>query len=704
MDRVINWPGALPLVDDILHSNQNTMIAIGYLIRAAFGPCTVIDGLTCSPTNPPSLSVVVSDGSIISLEPLESTNYSILNQNIDNDIMKMGINVNPTTFPITPPSQPGYETVFLLQATFGEQDSTPVVLPYYNSANPSVPLGGPAGSGVSQATVRQNYVQLELKAGTSAPVNAAVAPAADAGWFGLYTISITAGSTAVEPSNIAAVPGAPFIQSKLYWSSSGGCGAPNFGGGTEGPAGPAGPPGPAGPAGPTGPAGATSGITGPTGPTGPGGGATGPTGPTGSVGPTGPAGATGPQGIPGTAAGGFLRATKCQPPPYQVQVADNGYAIVNTSNTAVGKYTLPAASLVSDGYTVEFINDSISYQVTVGTGDNKPIQVDPTFGATGATSFSLFPQERLGLIWSSCAAAWLAVTASPRLSRGVVSVKNGLSLYVNGTSGNDSTNNGLTAATPWATLGAAVSYLQEACLVGSAYDGVTVNIANGNYNVGNGLDLDLASLDCRINFIGNVSSPGSVTITGQGCFRARHNTYMTLAGMTLIGNSTYGYQLYAHNASINPANRIGVCVGAFNGAKVDCFGGMVFAASGTPPTSSWAHSHIWANDTGTVTMNNDYVITGGACYHMAADNGGAISTGLITIDTSALPDFTSAMLHAWNGTVQITNVTYTNTNLPGAALDVAGTGCVWSNGVQTPGATYGTGQNSVDGNFVIAST
>ena len=437
MDRVIIWPGAIPLVDDLLHTNQNTLIAIGYLIRAAFGPCTTVDGLTCTPTIPPSLNVTVSDGSIIVLDDLEETAYSVLPQNVQNDIMKMGINVNPTNFPITPPVTSGYQIVYLIQAKFSEADIHPVVLPYYNAANPDIPLSGPAGSGVSQASTRQDYVGLELKAGTAAPVNTAIAPAADAGWTALYTITVNAGQTSIVASNIAVVTGAPFLQSKLNWSAAGGCGSTAFGGGggATGPTGPAGqsivgPTGPAGAAGATGPAGATSGIVGPTGPTGPGGGATGPTGAAGAVGATGPAGSsvtgpTGPQGPAGSGSGGFLRGTKCQPPPYQVQLADNGYDIINTSNTANGNYTLPVYTTINDGFTIGFFNDSTSFQVAVTTSDSAPIVADPTFFNTYTNVVTLLPKEWISLIWSTCNGVWMAIASSPRQARGVVSHSGG---------------------------------------------------------------------------------------------------------------------------------------------------------------------------------------------------------------------------------------------------------------------------------------
>jgi hypothetical protein len=700
----------------LLHTNQDTLIAIGYLIRAAFGPCTAVDGLTCTPTVPPSLNVVVSDGSIIVLDDLEETPYSVLSADVTHNLMKMGINISPTSFPVTPPTTAGFQIVYLIQAKFGEHDLQPVVLPYFNSANPNIPLAGPAGSGVSQATNRANLVDLELKAGTSAPVNTAVPPAADAGWVALYHIQVNAGQTAINTTDITIAPGAPFLNSKLNWSAALGCGNPNFGGGGgTGPTGPAGqsivgPTGAAGSIGPTGPAGQNFGVTGPTGPTGPGGGATGPTGTAGPAGATGPAGtpgATGPAGAPGTAAGGFLRGTKCIAPTYNIQVSDNGFLIINTSNVASGSYILPPSANISDGYTIELFNDSTSYLVSFTTNDGKKIKIDPSFGNTGLTSNFLLPREWIGLIWSSCDSAWMAVTSSPGQTRGVVSYLNGLNIYVNASGGND-LNNGLTAATPFATLNKAVAWLQETNYVGSPKEGITVNIANGTYTVGNGLDIDLGSLDCKVKFLGNTTSPGSVQINGQGCFRARHNTYIQLAGMTLTGLNNTGFTLYSHNGTVNPAQMIGVCVGAFDGAKVDCMDGLAFDSSGTPTPGPWspANAHIWASNNGTVNMLNSYTINRSACYHMAADNGGSITCGQITINTDANPEFTSSFLHAWNGFIQITNVTYTKTNLPGPPLDVAGTGSIWTNGVATPG--NGSGEHSMwqqtpDGNFIVSA-
>ncbi len=59
MDRILVYPGSIPLDTDLLNTNRNGMIALGYLAQAVLGTGTVVDGLVCSPTIPASLSVTV---------------------------------------------------------------------------------------------------------------------------------------------------------------------------------------------------------------------------------------------------------------------------------------------------------------------------------------------------------------------------------------------------------------------------------------------------------------------------------------------------------------------------------------------------------------------------------------------------------------------------------------------------------------------
>lgn len=215
MDRSIVYPASIPLDTDILNIQRRTMIALGSLLQATFGTSTLVDGLACSATNPASMTVNVGPGSIIAYEPLESTPYGSLPADTSDAIVKQGINIGSTSFTLAAPSSAGQTINYLIEATLAETDGSPVVLPYYNSANPSQPYSGPNNSGTPQNTQRTQTVSLELKAGAPATTGTQVTPAVDIGYVGLYVISVSNGAVGVFQSNISVYPGAPFVGPKL---------------------------------------------------------------------------------------------------------------------------------------------------------------------------------------------------------------------------------------------------------------------------------------------------------------------------------------------------------------------------------------------------------------------------------------------------------------------------------------------------------
>ena len=215
MDRTIVYPSSIPLDTDLLSINRNTMIGLGFLIRAALGTSTVADGLSCQPTSPASMNVVIGPGSIAQLGPVDSLAYGSLPADPTDQIMKMGINTGSTTFNLTAPSSVGQSTNYLVEATLQETDVNPVVLPYYNAGNPAQSFSGPANSGAAQNTLRIQRVQLQVKAGLPGNTGSQATPAADSGWFGLYQISVSYGQTAIDASNFTVLPTAPFLSWKL---------------------------------------------------------------------------------------------------------------------------------------------------------------------------------------------------------------------------------------------------------------------------------------------------------------------------------------------------------------------------------------------------------------------------------------------------------------------------------------------------------
>jgi hypothetical protein len=215
VDRQIVFPGSIPLDTDILSLERNIMVAIGYLAQATLGSLPIADGLACTPTAPASLTVTVGPGSIAALSTIDAAAFGSLPAETSDPLIKMGINIAPTTFTLTAPATSGQTINYLIQATLLESDATPVVLPYYNAANPAQPFSGPGNAGTAQNTQRLQSVQLQLKPGAPANAGSQVTPSIDDGWVGLYVITVNFGQSQVTAGNIAILPTAPFVQFKL---------------------------------------------------------------------------------------------------------------------------------------------------------------------------------------------------------------------------------------------------------------------------------------------------------------------------------------------------------------------------------------------------------------------------------------------------------------------------------------------------------
>jgi hypothetical protein len=247
VDRTITYTQAVPRSQDFLQTQKYGMVGLGYLAQAILGQPQAIfnnviawvDGLACAPASPPSLNVTVDVGSIYEMEAVDATSYGVLGVDSRN-ILKQGISDTPLTETITPPATSGYSQYYIIQAIYNDVDGGPTVLPYYNSQNPQIPLGGPGNSGQQQYTIRQGVCVVSLKAGVAAPTGTQAIPPADAGYTPLWSILVSNGQTQITSTNIAPIANAPFISPKLtqippaiqaqkdnYAQDLGGSGAPN---------------------------------------------------------------------------------------------------------------------------------------------------------------------------------------------------------------------------------------------------------------------------------------------------------------------------------------------------------------------------------------------------------------------------------------------------------------------------------------------
>jgi hypothetical protein len=215
MDRTIVYPGSIPQDSDILSLNRNAMLAVGYLAQMALGTSVVADGLACTPTVPATMSVLIGPGSITGFGPIDATAYGSLPADTTQNVVKMGINLGTTSFTLTAPGGTNTAINYLIEASFQESDINPVVLPYYNAANPSQPYSGPGNSGTGQNTLRTEQVALRLVAGAAAATGFQVTPTPDSGWVGLYIITVFNTMTSIGGGTIATYPSAPFLPYKL---------------------------------------------------------------------------------------------------------------------------------------------------------------------------------------------------------------------------------------------------------------------------------------------------------------------------------------------------------------------------------------------------------------------------------------------------------------------------------------------------------
>jgi hypothetical protein len=201
MDRQIIEVAAIPLDTDLLNIQKYVQKAIGYSLQATFGTNSVCDGLALSATSPATMSINIGSGSLITLQVTDASVFGSLP--IDNNfIMKIGVNNTNTTMALSAPTVAGDSINYLIEACFSENDGVPVVLPYYNAANPAQPFSGPGNTGAAQNTVRLDTVSLRFKAGNQSATGTQNTPVVDSGYIALGVVTIAYGQTSITSSNI----------------------------------------------------------------------------------------------------------------------------------------------------------------------------------------------------------------------------------------------------------------------------------------------------------------------------------------------------------------------------------------------------------------------------------------------------------------------------------------------------------------------
>lgn len=220
MDRPIAYTQEQGRSTDFLFAQRSTMIAIAKLSQAVFGSNTVVRGLAVTPNSPAALNVLVGLGEIYTIAAVDATSWGSMAADTD-QILQQGINPAIQTISTPAPSTAGYSINYLLEAQFQQIDSTPVVLPFYNSANPSQPLNGQGGGGATLPTERQGVCVIQAKAGVAATTGTQVTPSVDSGWTALAVVTVANGQSTVTSGNISIPAGVPQVSSLLQMMQTG---------------------------------------------------------------------------------------------------------------------------------------------------------------------------------------------------------------------------------------------------------------------------------------------------------------------------------------------------------------------------------------------------------------------------------------------------------------------------------------------------
>jgi hypothetical protein len=215
MDRLTVEYGQLPLETDLLYAQRFAMVGLAKMAETVLGTGTIVDGFDLHPTSPSAtMSLVMSPGCVYELENLEQTTWSSLGTD-NHNIVKQGVLLDAVTMTFTAPTTVGYAQNYLVQVQYQDLDTGAVVRPYFDSANPALPFEGPGNAGTADNTVRKGYVSYNVKAGSPAPAGTQAVPTPDAGYAGLWVVTVANGATTVSSGNIVMYDFAPFLPVKL---------------------------------------------------------------------------------------------------------------------------------------------------------------------------------------------------------------------------------------------------------------------------------------------------------------------------------------------------------------------------------------------------------------------------------------------------------------------------------------------------------
>jgi microcystin-dependent protein len=227
MNRRITYASQLANSLFALQDQNEYMFDYSVILSAILGEITLLDGLACTPTMTPSLTVNVAPGSIFINEVIDATDFGTPPSVITADsrlIQKFAYTLDPTPFTFVPPTTPGDSRNDLIQVAFQEVDGVSTGLPFFGGTT-DITVLTPTGTAVipvanNSITTTVNVERLDnivitVVPGTPAPTGTQVTPSPTGGATGAWVITTTEGTPTITSGDIAAYSSAPFIGEKL---------------------------------------------------------------------------------------------------------------------------------------------------------------------------------------------------------------------------------------------------------------------------------------------------------------------------------------------------------------------------------------------------------------------------------------------------------------------------------------------------------
>ena len=210
MKRPIFYPNEI--LTDTMLSNQarDDLKSIGRFMQSVMGSANAFDGLLCT-ASVSTMSVNVGTGVAYSLQNVDNTAYGSIGADLTHQTVKIGKLTDAVNLLCPAPTLAGKSINYLVQGAFVESDGGAQVLQFYNSSDPSQPYSGPLNDNASVNTVRDCLCSVSIKTGTPATTGSQTTPAPDAGYTGLYVVTVAYGATSVVTGNISTLQTAPFI-------------------------------------------------------------------------------------------------------------------------------------------------------------------------------------------------------------------------------------------------------------------------------------------------------------------------------------------------------------------------------------------------------------------------------------------------------------------------------------------------------------